>query len=135
MTALFEELGAPLKNKMWSWGAIRESDQTVFLRVWQDGTKKFKQFDGKYYTWISDVDDADQSLGANERRQQVAMIRGGSTTYMVMCQAEDDEAMVRVVLGYDDETLHLGGAVIEHEGKYWLENVAKIPVRDVRIKR
>ncbi len=37
---LFETLGAPLKNVRWSWGGVRKSDGAVFLRVWQDGTKK-----------------------------------------------------------------------------------------------
>jgi hypothetical protein len=30
----FAKLGAPLVNVRWSWGAIRERDTTVFLRVW-----------------------------------------------------------------------------------------------------
>jgi hypothetical protein len=36
LSQLFEQLGAPLANVRWSWGAVRESDSAVFLRVWQD---------------------------------------------------------------------------------------------------
>jgi hypothetical protein len=33
---LFGYLGAPLNNVQWSWGAVRETDGSVFLVVWQD---------------------------------------------------------------------------------------------------
>ena len=33
---LFSYLGAPLNNVQWSWGAVRETDGSVFLVVWQD---------------------------------------------------------------------------------------------------
>jgi NADPH:quinone reductase-like Zn-dependent oxidoreductase len=33
---LFSYIGAPLNNVQWSWGAVRETDGSVFLVVWQD---------------------------------------------------------------------------------------------------
>jgi hypothetical protein len=33
---LFSYIGAPLNNVQWSWGAVRETDSSVFLVVWQD---------------------------------------------------------------------------------------------------
>ena len=33
---LFSYLGAPLNNVQWSLGAVRETDGSVFLVVWQD---------------------------------------------------------------------------------------------------
>ncbi len=43
ITELFEKLGAPLKNQIWSWGAVSEEGD-VYLRVWQD---RFRIIDGK----------------------------------------------------------------------------------------
>jgi hypothetical protein len=37
--ALFEKLGAPLKNTVWSWGGVR-ADGAIFLRVWEDEKRK-----------------------------------------------------------------------------------------------
>jgi hypothetical protein len=39
---LFGSLGAPLANSRWSWGSVRESDGSVFLRVWQDQTRRLE---------------------------------------------------------------------------------------------
>ncbi len=35
ITAMFENLGAPLANSRWSWGGVRQ-DGAVVLRVWQN---------------------------------------------------------------------------------------------------
>jgi hypothetical protein len=35
ITRFFDDLGAPLTNMQWSWGAVR-SDGAVFVRVWED---------------------------------------------------------------------------------------------------
>jgi len=35
-STFFAWLGAPLVNSRWSWGAVRPTDGTVFLLVWQD---------------------------------------------------------------------------------------------------
>ncbi|MDQ7968574.1 MAG: hypothetical protein REI95_02935, partial [Oxalicibacterium faecigallinarum] len=133
-SALFKELGAPLNKHMWSWGSVRETDGAVFLRVWQDGTKKMIERGGRYYTWVTDVVDADQSLGANERRAHVEMIRGGRDSYMIMCQAVDDEAKVRDIAGFNEDELFLGGELWEFDGAIWLEHTGRVQVRDIRQK-
>jgi hypothetical protein len=133
ISALFKELGAPLHNVLWSWGAVRNSDNSVFLRVWQDGTKKFKQLDGRYYTWLCDEDDKDKSNGAIERRGHVALIENGSKAYLIMCKAQDEEAQSRTICGFDDETLHVGGELIRYDGGIWIANIGKRPVREIRL--
>lgn len=129
VSALFNDLGAPLHNHMWSWGAVRQADSFVFLRVWQDGTHKFEN--GRYYTWVSDIEDTDQSNGANERRDHVKQIRAGSRCYMVMCDAVDDEALVRKISGFNENDLFIGGQIIEHNGGLWIENLGRTPLRQL----
>lgn len=135
MKSFFEDLGAPLTNPMWSWGAVREQDKTVFLRVWLDGTKKHKALGDKYYSWISQADEQDQSLGAAERRKHVELIRSGYRALMVMCIAQDDEADVRAIREWDENDLRLGGKVVEHEGQIWLENVKRIAAFDEKPRK
>jgi len=135
MSSLFEELNAPLNNIMWSWGAVREFDKCVFLRVWQDGTSKLEQFGNRYYTWVSDIDQNDQSLGANERRNHVALIKAGYNAYMIMCEVSDEVSQgSRKVKDFNDQELFVGGKLIEHLGSLWLENVKRIPIREARLK-
>ena len=71
---LFETLGAPLKNVRWSWGGVRKSDGAVFLRVWQDGTKKIN---GKRYIWISVESPLGNDLGENERMDHLKLVQAG----------------------------------------------------------
>lgn len=130
ISALFEELGAPFNNKMWSWGAVRESDQSVFLRVWQDGTHRFDHLPNAYYTWVSDIDENDQSLGAIERRKHIDLIKnGGYKAYMIMCVAEDDEAKTRKIREFDQKDIRLGGKLAEISGSFYIENIGRIPFR------
>lgn len=132
ISALFEDLGAPLNNRMWSWGSVREQDKAVFLRVWQDGTIKMKERDGKYFTWLIGTDFADTSLGANERRDHVNLIRAGYSAYLIMCQAEDEGADTRKIKDFDSESVRVGGDLIEYEGQVWIELIKRLPIKYVR---
>jgi len=38
-----QTLNAPLRNRVWSWGSLREADGVLFLRCWSD---QFIQIDG-----------------------------------------------------------------------------------------
>lgn len=130
ISALFEELGAPLNNRMWSWGGVRESDKSIFFRVWQDGTHRFEHLGKSYFTWLSDVGETDQSLGAAERRRHIELIRKeGYKVYMIMCVAEDDEAETRSIREFDRKEVRLGGKLIEISGSFYIENIRRIPVR------
>ena len=137
MSSHFEELGAPLTNNMWSWGAVRDSDKTLFLRVWQDGTTKYEELGNNYYTWVTDVDNSNNSLGASERRSHVKLISEGYIVYMVMCQAQDGDsvdAKQGSVKDFNDKELFLGGRLVEYKGQILLENVKRVPVRDGKPK-
>lgn len=134
ISALFEELGAPLNNKMWSWGAVRESDQSVFLRVWQDGTHRFNHLANAYYTWVSDMDEKDQSLGALERRRHIDLIKNcGYKAFMIMCVADEDTAETRKIKEFDHKDIRVGGKLAEISGSLYMENIGRIPLRQVAL--
>ncbi len=122
---MFEYLGAELNNPRWSWGSVRESDGTVFLRVWQDGTYKI---DGKRYIWVSAESPPAGDLGASERFKHLGLIRSGSPCYLVMCQAVDIEAIPRKVQRFNEKELFVGGEVTLNNGAYLIELKGRIPV-------
>ncbi len=132
ISELFKELDAPLHNIMWSWGAIRELDKTVFLRVWQEGTAKNK-LDKKYYTWICDTNENNKTPGKNERRRQVSLIKNGYRAYMIMCESEDGNC--EKIKDYNAKELLVGGQLIEIDGAILLENIGRIPVQEMRLKK
>lgn len=122
---MFNKLGAPLNNTRWSWGSVRESDGTVFLRVWQDGTMKM---DGKRYVWLSELNPPDSDLGAKERLYHTELVMSGRTCYLVMCQAIDTSAVPRAVRSFNERELFETGGVITEQGGYWIELKGRIAV-------
>jgi len=127
---IFKRLGAPLKNQRWSWGGVRESDRTVFLRVWQDGTMNI---DNKRYIWVADKECEKSDLGSKERLSHVELIKSGYKCYMVMCQAVDTEASPRAVARFNRKELFVGGELIEKDGAYWMEFVDRISIGEIAV--
>jgi hypothetical protein len=112
---------------MWSWGAVRESDRTIFLRVWQEG---YKKIDNSRCVWVCDTDGSNQTLGGNERRRQVELIKDGYRAFMIMCKSEDGNC--EKVIDFDQEQLFVGGKLIEVDGQMYLEYLGRIDVREAR---
>ena len=133
LTAYFERLGAPLKNSRWSWGAVREADGAVFLRVWQDQKVRL---DGKTYMMVTHHDayvGNKSSPGYRERLQHVELARDGRPTYMIMCLVDDPEASPRIIKSFNKDDVFVGGELIEHDGDAWLEFADRVDSRSVRL--
>ena len=111
ISGFFEQLGAPLANQRWAWGARRQRDGTIFLRVWQD--LKFVREDGiwvlVYERWMEDK----HILGHKEREAHVAAVRAGAPCYLVMCVADDIEAKQRKIRDFNDEEVFAGGELLD----------------------
>lgn len=131
LAAMFASLGAELNNVRWSWGSVRETDCTVFLRVWQDGTLKIE---GKRYIWVADEVPPTGDLGGNERLKHVNLILSGKRCFLVMCQAVDSQAAPRQVQSFNEKEVFVGGDIIRNEGSYWIECLGRIPIRQALMK-
>lgn len=118
LSGFFEKLGAPLNNPRWSWGSVRDSDDVIFLRVWQDGTKRIGS---KRYIWIFEEGLQPSSLGADERLRHTRMLQAGCPCYLVMCEAADTSATVRAVRGFNKNEVFEAGEILLFEGAHWLE--------------
>ena len=126
LTQHFKKLGAPLKNSRWSWGAVRESDGVVFLRVWQDQKVRL---DGKTYMMVTHhaaYVGNESSPGYKERLAQVALVRAGSPVYMIICIVGDPNARPRKIKSFIVDDVFQGGEVIEHEGDTWIEQAGRV---------
>jgi hypothetical protein len=135
ITDFFSSLGAPLTNQRWSWGAVRPSDGTVFLRVWQDEERKVG---GAWFTKITFTEffkSNPGNLGYLERLKHVDLLRAGARSGMVMCKARDVHASVRTVASFDRNDMFEGGRLVEIEGDCWLERAARRPVSNFRPKQ
>lgn len=131
-TDFFRFLGAPLANHRWSWGAIRPSDGALFLRVWQDETRKI---DGRLHAQVTAhqwFKDDPGNLGYAERLRHIDLIRQGAPAYAVMCVAADTTASPRVIHTFDRNDLFVGGAIRHVDGEEWLELLGRKPVSELR---
>ena len=97
ITALFAELGAPLVNMRWSWGAVSEDLGRVYLRVWEDEIED--DDDERYVNPLGWGDRAPP--GRRERERHVELIRQGAEPYCILCRAHDPKASPRRILSFN----------------------------------
>ena len=127
---LFQKVGAPLKNKRWSWGAVSLKGY-VFLRVWSD---ERRQIDDKLtvrVTHHSVFSDEPENLGYKERLEHVALIAGGARSFCVQCTAKDPNAHPRQLDSFDSRRLFVGGSLIQHGEDSWLELAQPININEL----
>lgn len=129
ITTFFEELGAPLKNHRWSWGAMRRADNTLFLRVWDD---ERITLDGQVCYMVLRNIARFGGPGRDERELHLAAVRRGVATLLVVCTAADTGPLVksRRIRTFNDHLLALGGKLIEYEGDLYLTTTGSIRATD-----
>jgi hypothetical protein len=118
-------LGAPLINSRWSWGAVNEGSQQLFLRVWSDhfdDTKEFIQVD-----WEKRVT---TSQGYDQRTAQLRRYQSEDLeAYGVVCDPRDPPGeKLRKIARFDSETLLRLGELKVQGGTTWARVVRETPV-------
>ena len=109
---------------------MREADGAVILRVWQDRQRKL---DNRFFMRIThhaNYADNDHHLGYKERNEHAERVRNGSSCFMIMCLAENTEAVPRKIKSCNTRFIFVGGEVRELDGDTWVEIAAKIPVKE-----
>ncbi len=127
---LFERIGAPLANIRWSWGGV-SPDEVVFLRVWQNETKRR---DGRLWAQLTHHQEFlgnERDLGYQERNRHVNLILAGSACYLVMCEARDLQEVPRVIKNFNDRELFMAGEAVDFDCNTWVEITTRRPIADL----
>jgi hypothetical protein len=127
---LFASLGAPLRNVRWSWGAVRPSDGTVFLRVWRD---LVESRDGAWFVRIGNEEKlrADpRKAGRRERMEHLRLVAGGARCFLIMCQAKDPQANTREIDDFNRDQVFPAGRGLKEGSQWWVEVLQGVSVEE-----
>ena len=129
-TKHFEKLGAPLRNRRWSWGAKRQSG-TVILRAWDD---EVETIGGQPHIRLTNhrVYDGTPHPGFRERLRHIQDVREGASGYVVICKAVKPTPGNRRLKSFDDRTLTKIAGVTNHGRDEWAKLGEKIPVAQLK---
>ena len=104
------KLKAPMLNKRWSWGAIREDQTEVYLSIWQDRIKRDIPKDSSSYTWVDVLrseeewsKSTDSTLARNERVKHVELIKSGVPGFALVKVAKDVKVKPRAMKEFNSE--------------------------------
>ena len=136
LSRLFVQLGAPLKNIRWSWGARRARDGVVFLRVWSDHKHRNEH---QLYVMVDSHTPTigrgpGKNLGYEERVRHIEAIRRGADCYMVVCDPDGPHGTQRGVRAFNSETLLVGGGVVDLDGKTYIKVIGTRRAEDLIAK-
>jgi hypothetical protein len=134
ISSFFEKLGAPLRVNRQSWGAVREKDGAVFLRVWQDRKMVKDKTPVMMVTHREKYVNDQNNFGFKERLEHVELIRNGAKCFIVMCKVKDREAMPRTIETFNDKEIFVGGDILEIDGETWVKVHSRVPVEEVLLK-
>jgi hypothetical protein len=135
ITDYFKHLQAPLKNSRWSWGAVRDTDQALFLRVWGDEYEARDRTRFYRMTAYDLFEGKPSNLGWLERQEHLKLLQDKGRTapsYMVICTAVDTRSEPRTIESFDKQSVFRGGELINVHGDWWLEASQRLNVYDVR---
>ncbi len=122
----FSDLGAPLRNVVNSWGAVRRADGAVILRVWSDRKRKIGDSWFRQLLHVS----SDHKGGYGERAGHIDLIRKGAKGFAVIVTAKDVQAEPRSIDSYNAERLVPIGEIIEIDGEIWGECLTPVRVAE-----
>jgi hypothetical protein len=74
------------------------------------------------------------NLGYQERLSQIEQIRNGAKSYMIVCVAEDTNAIPRSITSFNGNEVFEGGELITETGDVWLEFGKRVTVQLVKHK-
>lgn len=102
ISQFFSDLGYPLRNLRWSWGA--RSGDVIVLRTWDDDYA-FKERKLRVLDKV-DLTEQRDSFGLDERIVQLkALWEGGLAGYTVIATAKDKHANPREIAAYRDDVV------------------------------
>jgi hypothetical protein len=132
ISAVFSDLGAPLRNVRWSWGAVNSKSGAVFLRVWADETRKHNGQNVVRLTNRAHFEGR-KSLGYAERTNHIQHLRNGRPGYLIFCEAKEPGKIPRRLKSYRADLVFPTGGLCEVDGDIYVQYLDGESV--TRIKR
>ena len=128
ITKHFKKLGAPLVNRVWSWGSISKNSSEIYLRVWQD---EIKIIEGKTCVRLTEIAkfDGTGDLGYKERLGHIQKIADGYTCYLIFCIAKDITVSPRKILNFIEKEVIPTGILLRYEHDFWIQFHTGIPTK------
>ena len=125
-------LGVKLRNTRWSWGALDDITNCVFLSVWE------------YY--IEPVPEGERIVvrhekprqhlhGYNERCRHLNLMREGTTGFGIVCIPADNKAESWTIKSFDETTLLQLGSLTEENNQTYAHIDARVPVEELSRQR
>src|SRR5581483_7225252 len=110
-------------------------DGPVFLRVWLD---QIVTRNGLQFVRVTNAKRAEQHKEENqryksgylERLEHVELIQIGVPCYLVVCIVADKDAMPRRIADIVDDSVFLGGDLVQLDGDWWIELKRKIRLKN-----
>ena len=118
MGAVFKRVGAPLRVPRQSWGSVRETDGTVFLRVWQEECRKI----GGIMCALVYRSEGVSCFGRTERLQHIQLIKSGAPCLLVMCVAKDPKVHPKSIAKVNERELFVTtGEIVDDDGDLYVQ--------------
>lgn len=131
ITEFFTALDAPLRNRMWSWGALTDSTNAVVFRVWDDESETIN---GKLHFRLTKHSlfqglDARRTMGYRERLEHIQIAKSMCRAFFVYVIPEEDQTIQpRTIVGYHDDIVGFcENITVDDQGDYWGEETRRIP--------
>jgi hypothetical protein len=114
----FEDLGAPLHNIVWSWGALSREKRDIFLRVWED---EIERIDGEIIVQLTLHSKfiGGKNCGYRERIKHIEYIKNNYKGFVVVCVAKDTKKSPRKIRSYDKEKIYPILRIMDIAGDQW----------------
>jgi hypothetical protein len=130
ITKNFDQLGVPLINQNWSWGA--SNDAVVVLRAWQDHIKRLPDrtmLSLLWQDWWGKNSSGGVSLGGNERLRHLEEIKAGKPCFVVLMHdkwggKKDPERSI--IPSKNRAIFHAGDLLQDEDGTVWIELARRI---------
>jgi hypothetical protein len=119
-------LNAPLINTRWSWGALSQDKEKVYLSIWAD---EITVADGK--TWVIILNnDLITSPAKQERIDHIDLIKNGLSAYALIKIAKDVTATPRDMKEFNSEYLRIikNNFFTDKDGRLIAELGDRLPV-------
>lgn len=118
----FIALGAPFRNIVWSWGAVRNNGDIVLRTAEVDFVAGG--------LWLYAPADSERH-GGRERLEHVRAIEAGATCYVVVYQKGRKKNGDEVIKTYDDQQLWIGKEIDWRDGNAYLKLLRQVPVSNL----